>query len=252
MYDDNTMSTEGMDSTLAKEKEQEYVHQVYEEIASHFSQTRYKPWPVVEKFLLDQKNGSIGLDIGCGNGKYMSVNKNVYMIGSDRSSNLTQIAYDNHAVSEGRNTKHADALVSDGLDLPFSSGRFDFAISIAVIHHFSTPERRIEAVRRILNVLVPGGKALVYVWALEQEKSRRGYHEGMDQDVLVPWVLQSKKKKKEMNQEELEQKPVVHQRYYHLYKEGELESDIKIAGGVVLESGYSRDNWYSIFTKDAV
>lgn len=31
-----------LDPTLAKEKEQEYVHQVYEEIASHFSQTRYK------------------------------------------------------------------------------------------------------------------------------------------------------------------------------------------------------------------
>lgn len=26
----------------AKDKEQEFVHQVYEEIASHFSQTRYK------------------------------------------------------------------------------------------------------------------------------------------------------------------------------------------------------------------
>ena len=30
------------DPALAKDKEQEYVHQVYEEIASHFSQTRYK------------------------------------------------------------------------------------------------------------------------------------------------------------------------------------------------------------------
>lgn len=30
------------DPALAKDREQEYVHQVYEEIASHFSQTRYK------------------------------------------------------------------------------------------------------------------------------------------------------------------------------------------------------------------
>jgi ribosomal protein L20A (L18A) len=29
-------------SSLAKQKEEEYVHQVYEEIASHFSLTRYK------------------------------------------------------------------------------------------------------------------------------------------------------------------------------------------------------------------
>lgn len=238
-----------MDPSIAKAKEEEYVHQVYEEIASHFSQTRYKPWPVVEKFLLDQTPGSVGLDVGCGNGKYMSVNKDVYIIGSDHSANLTQIAFDNHALTEGKNSRHADAMVSDGLNLPFLRSRFDFAISIAVIHHFSTPERRVEAVKHILDTLVPGGKALVYVWALEQEKSRRGYHEGMDQDVLVPWVLQNKKKKKEMTQEELDKKPVVHQRYYHLYKEGELESNIVAAGGKVLESGYSRDNWYSIFTQ---
>ena len=31
--------------------EEEYVHQVYDEIAHHFSATRYKPWPVVEDFI---------------------------------------------------------------------------------------------------------------------------------------------------------------------------------------------------------
>lgn len=181
----------------------------------------------------------------------MSVNKNIYIVGSDRSSQLTQIAFNNHATSEGKNNKHADAMVADGLDLPFQPARFDFAISIAVIHHFSTPERRIEAVRRILETLKPGGKALIYVWALEQEKSRRGYHDGMDQDVLVPWVLQNKKKKKEekKDQDTTTVEPVVKQRYYHLYRKGELENDVDIAGGQVVESGYSRDNWYSIITK---
>ncbi|KAF5096633.1 hypothetical protein DV451_004157 [Geotrichum candidum] len=266
--------------SLAKQKEEEYVHQVYEEIASHFSLTRYKPWPVVEKFLLEQKPGSIGLDIGCGNGKYMSVNKDVYIIGSDHSSQLTQIAFNNHAQDPetNANNRHADALVADGLNLPFLPNYFDFAISIAVIHHFSTPERRIESVRRILNTIRPGGRALIYVWALEQENSRRGYHEGMDQDVLVPWVLQNKQKKKKKQppvrrkkndpkgeneeplpeasqepenkeQEEEKKEEVVKQRYYHLYKKGELEADVEVAGGKVVESGYSKDNWYSIITK---
>ncbi|KAF5112069.1 hypothetical protein DV454_004422 [Geotrichum candidum] len=266
--------------SLAKQKEEEYVHQVYEEIASHFSLTRYKPWPVVEKFLLEQKPGSIGLDIGCGNGKYMSVNKDVYIIGSDHSSQLTQIAFNNHAQDPEThaNNRHADALVADGLNLPFLPNYFDFAISIAVIHHFSTPERRIESVRRILNTIRPGGRALIYVWALEQENSRRGYHEGMDQDVLVPWVLQNKQKKKKKQppvrrkkndpkgeneeplpeasqdpenkeQEEEKKEEVVKQRYYHLYKKGELEADVEVAGGKVVESGYSKDNWYSIITK---
>ena len=81
--------------------------------------------------------------------------------------------------------------VADGLALPHPDGTFDFAISIAVIHHFATEERRIEAVQHILSKLREGGEALIYCWALEQETSRRGYKEGDDQDVLIPWVLKN-------------------------------------------------------------
>jgi hypothetical protein len=64
--------------------EKEYVHQVYENIAFHFSQTRYKPWPLVEKFLNEIPSGSLVADVGCGNGKYMGCNENAFFIGSDR------------------------------------------------------------------------------------------------------------------------------------------------------------------------
>ena len=33
-----------------------------------------------------------------------------------------------------------------------------------------------------------GGKCLIFVWALEQKGSRRGWDEGDEQDVMVPWV----------------------------------------------------------------
>ncbi|CAN6596864.1 tRNA (carboxymethyluridine(34)-5-O)-methyltransferase [Trichomonascus vanleenenianus] len=205
------------------EKEEQYVHQVYQEIASHFSNTRYKPWPIVEKYLKDQAPGSIGLDIGCGNGKYLNVNKDVLMLASDRSSHLVEIAQ-----------QKADSAVADALALPFADGRYDFAISIAVIHHFTTPERRIAAVKSILGTLNATGTALIYVWALEQKNSRRGWDEGMNQDVLVPWVTKSSSSEE------------TYQRYYHLYKEGELESDIKAACGSVIASGYEKDNWWAI------
>jgi tRNA (uracil-5-)-methyltransferase TRM9 len=52
--------------------EQQHVHQVYESIAAHFSQTRYKPWPIVADFLDRQPRGSIGLDVGSGNGMHPS------------------------------------------------------------------------------------------------------------------------------------------------------------------------------------
>lgn len=81
--------------------EEEHVHEVYEQIASHFSSTRYKvcvappslateptnrfqPWPIVERFLKEQPAGAIGADVGCGNGKYLAVNKEVFIVGSDR------------------------------------------------------------------------------------------------------------------------------------------------------------------------
>ena len=41
-------------------------------------------------------------------------------------------------------------------------------ISIAVIHHFSTPERRKEAIAELLRIVKPGGKVLIFVWAMEQ------------------------------------------------------------------------------------
>jgi tRNA (uracil-5-)-methyltransferase TRM9 len=158
----------------------------------------------------------------------------VFIVASDRSRNLVQIAkkHEPHSV-----------VVADVLDVPHPTGRFDFAISIAVIHHLSTRDRRIAALKSILELLRSetngGGRALLYVWALEQKSSRRGWDEGDEQDVMVPWVLKSKGQTEEKT----------YQRYYHLYKKGELEEDIGIAGGVILESGYEKDNWWAIATR---
>jgi tRNA (uracil-5-)-methyltransferase TRM9 len=34
--------------------------------------------------LKEQADGAIGADVGCGNGKYLAVNKAVFIVGSDR------------------------------------------------------------------------------------------------------------------------------------------------------------------------
>ncbi|KAL2863586.1 tRNA (carboxymethyluridine(34)-5-O)-methyltransferase [Aspergillus lucknowensis] len=221
-----------------EEYEEKNVHDVYQQIASHFSSTRYKPWPIVERFLQSQSPGTVGLDVGCGNGKYLSVNKSVYIVASDRSGNLARIAQQHQPHS---------TIVADILNLPHPHSFFDFAISIAVVHHLSTPYRRIEAIQEILRTLRPasgenpGGKALIYVWALEQKSSRRGWDKGDAQDVMVPWVLKAPK-----SSASAEPQPQVFHRYYHLYESGELERDIEKAGGRVLESGYEKDNWWAI------
>ena len=227
--------------------EQEHVHDVYEQIASHFSSTRYKPWPIIERFLKNLEDGSVGFDVGCGNGKYLAVNSNVFILGSDRSSNLTAIA--------ARHQPHS-VLVSNVLDLPHPLHSFDFAISIAVVHHLSTAERRIQAIHSILELLKPGAQALIYVWALEQENSRRGWSEKDQQDVMVPWVMHRSKKAANSDQSTRSGDTATHEsgatvfrRYYHLYSKGELERDVDAAGGTVVEVGYEKDNWWAIATR---
>ncbi|XP_048199730.1 alkylated DNA repair protein alkB homolog 8 [Perognathus longimembris pacificus] len=143
----------------ASRLEQEYVHRVYEEIAGHFSSTRHTPWPRIVEFLKALPSGSVVADIGCGNGKYLGINKELYMIGCDRSENLVAICRE----------RQFQAFVGDALAVPVRSGSCDACISIAVIHHFATAERRVAAIQELVRLLRPGGTALIYVWAMEQE-----------------------------------------------------------------------------------
>ncbi|XP_005105017.1 alkylated DNA repair protein alkB homolog 8 [Aplysia californica] len=147
--------TEGQAVALEKE----HVQQVYDDIAEHFSGTRYKPWPRVVDFLQEQPPLSLLADVGCGNGKCLGVNKDLFEIGSDFSKNLATICR-----SRGNET-----CVADVTCLPFRSDSFDVVLCIAVIHHMATKERRQKAVSEIVRVLRAGGRALLYVWAMEQD-----------------------------------------------------------------------------------
>ncbi|XP_014848476.1 alkylated DNA repair protein alkB homolog 8 [Poecilia latipinna] len=143
--------------------EEEYVHLVYNAIASHFSSTRHTPWPRVCHFLSSLPPGSVLVDVGCGNGKYLGVNPQLITVGCDRSSALVQICAE----------RGFNAFVSDALNVPLRTDSCDACISIAVIHHFSTQERRLAAVRELVRLLKPGGQALIYVWAYEQEYNKQ-------------------------------------------------------------------------------
>ena len=81
-----------------------------------------------------------------------------------------------------------------------------------------------------------GGTVLVYVWAYEQE-----HRKFATQDVFVPWHLQdtyeeTKENRKEARPEDSsfiqtaiqdkDKKATVYHRYYHVFREGELEAII--------------------------
>ena len=70
----------------------------------------------------------------------------------------------------------------DNLELPFRDESFDAVLSIAVVHHFATTERRVNALRELARILRIGGRVVITVWALEQRHRRFE-----SQDVLIPW-----------------------------------------------------------------
>lgn len=210
--------------------EREHVHRVYDDISDHFSATRYKPWPVVQAFLHSQPAGSVGVDFGAGNGKNALPFAHLFTVCLDMSAELLK-----HASSRGAMT-----MLSSIMSIPLRPDSMDYGVCIAVLHHLSSAERRLHALCQFARVLKQGGRCLVFVWAFERNRNKSVYRhdltslDGGGQDVLVPWRRPDGQ---------------VDQRYYHLFREGELESLVRQAGLQVVESGYDRDNYYVIFEK---
>ncbi|PCH38036.1 hypothetical protein WOLCODRAFT_161252 [Wolfiporia cocos MD-104 SS10] len=237
--------------------EDEHVHGVYDEIAPHFSSTRYKPWPIIAQFLDSIPAGWVGLDSGTGNGKYLPLPLerpgSVWTIGLDRSRSLLEIA-------RTAGGSHREVAWGDVLGRPWRPGAFDYAISIATIHHLSTHARRKAAVQRLLECISPShGRALIYVWAIEQDElskrtipcdsseqapaSQEKNTPLAGQDVFVPWVLspQNQPKAPSKRKHEFRNKGAdgeeqqvsstgateppstkIFNRYYHMFAQGEL------------------------------
>lgn len=73
-----TQSSNNIDQHLAVKLEEAHVHDVYENVAGHFSETRSKKWPGVQQFLQSLEKGAMLVDVGCGNGKYLSERSDIY------------------------------------------------------------------------------------------------------------------------------------------------------------------------------
>lgn len=233
--------------------EDEFVLKVYDQIAADFDRTRYKPWPGVTEFINSLERGSLLCDIGCGNGKYFAETGNgghVYHFGCDTSFELLKICQ----------KRNCEVAVCDVLNLPFKTSSIDNCICIAVLHHLASVDRRIEAIKSITRVLIEGGKCLIYVWAMEQEKDgkkskylksinkkeKERYHTSLPvhsnrtefkhQDLLVPWM--SKNDHRE------------YLRYCHVFREDEIEDLISQIDGIkIVKSYFDQGNWCVIFEK---
>eukprot|EP00667_Euglena_gracilis_P015802 EG_transcript_16455 len=167
---------------MAAEFEDEFVRRPYDAIAEHWDHTRYLPWPFCARFIADLPRDSLVIEVGCGNGRNLS-RRDLFMHGCDNSLELMRCA---------RARRSADVALADNLALPYRSGVWDAVLSIAVLHHFSTPERRLRALRELFRILRGGrqGRLLLYVRSLErQEMIAKGTRllDGCPTELLIPW-----------------------------------------------------------------
>uniref|UniRef100_A0A0K0G011 Putative methyltransferase KIAA1456 (inferred by orthology to a human protein) n=1 Tax=Strongyloides venezuelensis TaxID=75913 RepID=A0A0K0G011_STRVS len=175
---------------ICKQIEYEYVHDVYTQLAGHCLRVcknapksstksgRVPQWSVVKKFLKELPDGCVILDVGCGQAKYEL--ENGYIIGFDCCCDVL-------IKTEKRN--NVDVLVADTLNIPIKKKSIDAALCVSVIHHFTTFERRKEALMSISKCLKPNSLLFINAWAYEQPNGKFP-----SVDVLVPWNLHEIKK----------------------------------------------------------
>jgi SAM-dependent methyltransferase len=217
LYNSEPIILSEINSLNPDEYEKKYVHDTYNIIASQFSNSRYKPWDKVKSFLEKLTCNSIMVDVGCGNGKNLGISRGK-SIGCDICPNLLEIA----------KNKGFDVKLADTLNLPFEDNFADAVISIAVIHHLSTKERRLNAIKELIRICKPNGKILIYVWANNEKKNG---------DSFIKWG-DSKGNNNNFT------------RYYHLFDENELDNLCLEVGNCKIENSYfDKENWAIILSK---
>lgn len=172
--------------------------------------------------------------------------------------------------------------VADAMKLPYRAC-CDGVLCIAVLHHISSVDRRVRMLAELASILAPGGRAIVTVWATEQENMKKvakwqplaqgkgrsrsdaaqaqedGGADGEGNDYLVPWHLPLHRAEaaavsaKSVADAEMDvgKNALVFKRYYHLFGPEELEGLVaRVPGVSVVDSFYDRDNWCVVFRKD--
>lgn len=189
-----------MKKTTAK-KLMQLTNKLYDKESLSFDKTRSDLWEKeIIEFTANIKPGSSVLDLGCGNARLYQflANKSIKYLGVDVSKKLIALnkkKYGNSDAAVGANPRFE---VGDGLKFPPKADqrvadKFDYVISIAVLHHIPSEELQIKFLKNIYNSLKPNGQLLVTVWNRYQQryqkyfKTKKPYKDMENADLLVPW-----------------------------------------------------------------
>jgi tRNA (uracil-5-)-methyltransferase TRM9 len=198
-----------------------YTGTTYDHFALHFNETRKAIWSRVGKFLDMIPKYSLVADVGCGNGKYTRYRQDIFVIANDICIPLLDTI---------EKSSSYDCCVANGLSLPYKAKSFQYAISIAVLHHISDYESRLKFITNIINILEPGGKLLFTVWALEQTIKPKWIYKGNNGDYLIPWLDKYTKQ--------------TFYRFYHLFSYDEIKQFTNALENVIIcDIVFEKDNW---------
>ena len=200
------------------------IIEIYNMIADEFDLFRTKVWPCVSRFLNSLPSNSNVLDIGCGNGKNFTARNDINMVGIDLAEQFIKICK-----AKGYNVYNASMT-----QLPFKDNTFDAFIAVASYHHLDNDYDRKKTLDEMYRVLKPNGVGLIVVWAMHQG-DRSKFH-FTKTDEFVEWKSSTGK---------------VYNRYYHIYRDGDLKEEIErlkpefLVGCIEWEKG----NYYTKLTK---
>ena len=207
------------------------IETFYNTIADEFDKTRVRLWTCVKNYLDTFDKNSYILDVGPGNGKYMTYRDDLIMKGIDISIELVKIC----------NNKNLDVIHGNMTNLPFEDNIFDGLLCVAVFHHLDNDEDRKKSLNEMYRVLKVGGKCFIEVWAKEQnDNSNKNTLEFKKNNNLVQWKSIKTKE--------------IYYRYYNIYSNNELmEEIIRLKPEFKINTfGYEKGNYYIILEKTII
>ena len=205
-------------------QENQYVKNVYTQIAKDFDNTRGYSWSWVRSFIANYINkGDIVYDIGCGNGRNMMLYRQAKFIGLDNCPEFVEICA----------KKGLEAVIGDMCELPFDDDSADAVMCVASFHHLLNNTRRKMALLEMARVCKADGHIIISVWSIQQpEKTRRVFKNYGD--TIVKW----------------NQNGVIYDRYYYIFRIEEISRLFKCCGLFVIKHIYDCGNEVFILKRE--
>jgi len=219
----------------------EKIKKDYNKLALHFSLTRRFPWFEFLFLIKYIKSGDKILDLGCGNGRFIELIKDlpIEYTGLDISQELIFLSkkrFENLKKTGQLKIKNFHLVIGDALNLPFEDNSFDAIFSISVFHQIPSLEFRLRFLKEARRVLKNEGFLILSVWNFWQKKFLLNLIKytllkllrkvKLDfKDIFIPW-------KTSQNQIIL--------RYYHAFTKSEIKRLCQKSGFKVEKIGFLR------------